>query len=92
MDISNIIYYAREGDRSRTLSLRDLCLREEFDLEDVFHAVRDAVDAEDMLIRLRRISCDEIILDTSSSAYIRFLVTDVLGNQHYLKCKKRKEQ
>ena len=92
MDISNIIYYTREGDKSKTLSLRELCLREEYDLEAVFHAVRDAVDEQDLLIRFRRLSCDLIELDTTSASYIRFVVTDAYGNINYLKFKKRREK
>lgn len=92
MDISNIIYYTREGDKSRTLSLRELCLREDFDLEAVFHAVRDAVDVQDLLIRIRRISCDIIELDNINPHYVRFAVTDAHGNRNYLKFRKRKEQ
>lgn len=92
MEISNIIYYTRENDKSKTLSLRELCLRDDFDLEAVFHAVRDAVDEKDLLIRIRRISCDTIDIDTTSASYIRFIVTDVRGNTNYLKFKKRKEQ
>lgn len=91
MDISNIIYYTRVGDNSKTLSLRELCLRDDFDLEAVFHAVRDAVDEKDLLIRFRRLSCDTIDLDTTSASYIRFTVIDAHGNTNYLKFKKRRE-
>ena len=92
MDISNIIYYTREGNKSKTISLRELDLREEFDLEAIFHAVRDAIDEQDLLCRIRRISCDLIELDTTSASYVRFIVTDVCGNTNYLKFKKRREQ
>ena len=90
MDISNIIYYTQKGDEYKTKSLRELCLREEFDLEAVFYAVRDAIDEKDLLIRIRRICCDQIELDTTSALYIRFVVTDVYGNTNYLKFKKRR--
>lgn len=92
MDISNIIYYTREGDKSKTLSLRDLCLRDEYDLEDVFYTVRDALDNHDLLCRLRRVCCDQIDFDTENPSYIRFIVLDVYGNTNYLKLRKRKEQ
>lgn len=94
MEIPNIIYYTKEGDKYRTLSLRELCLRDEFDLEAVFHAVRDAVDADDLLERFRRLCCDRIELDTISVSpmYIRFIVIDVAGNKNYLKFKVRKEK
>ena len=92
MEISNIIYYTREGDKSRTISLRELCLRSEYDLENVFHAVRDAEDTQDLLCRLRRLSCDQIEFDQESPTYIRFTVIDVMGNTNYLKFKKKKEK
>lgn len=89
MDISNIIYYTREGDKSKTISLRDLCLREDVDFEAIFHAVRDAVDEQDLLERFRRICCDPIDIDTTSASYIRFTVLDVMqGKINYLKFKK----
>jgi hypothetical protein len=92
VDISNIIYYTREGGKSKTLSLRELCLKDEIDLESVFHAVRDAVDTHDLLCRFRRISCDVIELDQETDAYIRFTVLDVCGNTNYLKFRKKKEK
>ena len=91
MNISDIIYYRREDGKSKTLSLRDLCLRDEFFLEDVFYAVKDATDEEDLLGRLRRIIWDEIELDTANPKNIRFLVTDTYGNKNYLKLKRTKE-
>ena len=90
MNISNIIYYTRDGDKSRTISLRELCLREDVDLETVFYAVRDAVDTDDLLERFKRLSCDQIEFDTETVSYIRFVVTDVHGNTNYLKFKKKR--
>ena len=92
MDISNIIYYTREGDKSKTVSLRELCLRDDADLEAVFHAVRDAEDAKDLLCRFRRLSYDTIDFDQETDKYILFTVLDVRGNTNYLKFKKRKEK
>lgn len=92
MDISNIIYYTRQDDKSKTLSLRELCLKEEYDLENVFHAVRDAEDAKDLLCRLRRLCCDVIEPDKDTPTHIRFVVIDVCGNTNYLKFKKRGKQ
>ena len=92
MDISKIIYYTRdhESGKSKTISLRELCIREEFELEAVFAAVKDALDEQDLLDRLKRISCDQISIDTTSADYIRFEVIDVSGNTNYLKFKKRR--
>ena len=91
MNISSIAYYARDGEKGKTISLRDLCLRDEFDLESVFHAVRDAEDTKDLLCRFRRLSCDLIELDKETVSYIRFSVVDVEGNTNYLKFKKVKD-
>ena len=54
MEISNIIYYTRQNEKSRTLSLRDLCLKETYDcgLQTVFYAVRDSVDVQDLLAQV----------------------------------------
>jgi hypothetical protein len=93
MDISKIIYYTKDGDSAyRTISLRNLCLREEVEFEAVFHAVRDAIDETDLLDRFRRICCDQVELDPEehSSTYIRFIITDVYGNTNYLKFRKRR--
>lgn len=93
MDISNIIYYTRDAEgHGSTVSLRDLCLREDIEFEAIFHAVRDAVDTQDLLDRFRRISCDQIELCREIPTYIMFTVVDVNGNTNYLKFKKRKEQ
>ena len=92
MNISDIIYYRRENGKSKTLSLRDLCLRDEFYLEDVFYAVKDAIDEEDLLGRLCRIIWDPIELEKITPENIRFLVTDTYGNTNYLKMKRKKEK
>ena len=91
MEIANIIYYTRVGDKSKTLSLRDLCLRDEFCLEDVFRVVKEATDEQDLLCRIRRICCDIIEPDHEKPGYIRFKVMDIYGNTNFLKFKKRKD-
>ena len=47
MDFKRIIYYTRENDTGKTISLRDLCIKEEYDagLETIFYMVRDSVGA-----------------------------------------------
>lgn len=91
MDISNIIYYTRDEatGKSSTISLRELCLRDEYSLEDIFHAVKDATDELDLLMRLQRLIHDRLYLDTSSANYLRMVVVDVQGNTNYLKFRKR---
>ena len=92
MNIPKIAYYSvnENNQTNATLSLRELCLRDEFDLEDVFYAVRDAIDAEDLLQRFTRICCDQIEFDIETHLYIRFKVTDVYGNTNYLKFRKKR--
>lgn len=92
MEVSNIIYYTREGDKSKTISLRELCLREEVEFEAIFHAVRDAIDAQDLLNRVRRICCDQIEFEQETGKYIMFTVLDAHGNTNYLKFRKKKEK
>lgn len=92
MDISNIIYYTREDNKSRTISLRELCLREDVEFEAIFHAVRDAVDVQDLLDRFRRICCDQVELDEDLGRNIRFIITDVHGNTNYLKFKQARKE
>jgi hypothetical protein len=92
MDITNIIYYTRDEatGKSSTISLRELCLREEHSLEDIFRAVKDANDELDLLMRLQRLVLDKLCLDTSSASYIRIVVVDVNGQTNYLKFRKRR--
>lgn len=93
MNITNIIYYTRKHNAvtNTTLSLRDLCLREGFDLEDIFYAVKDATDPGDLLFRLRRIVHESIEFDSETASFIVFTVTDAYGNNNCLKLKKKKE-
>ena len=94
MNISNIIYYSRRDDKSQTLSLRDLCLREECDkgLETVFYAVRDSVDVQDLLAHFQKICHEHIEFECEEPSYIRFTVIDAYDNMNYLKFKKAKEK
>jgi hypothetical protein len=90
MEVAKIIYYTREGDKHRTVSMKELNLREDFYLEDVFYAVRDAVGVYDLLDRLKKILHDQVELDTENQNNIRFIITDVCGNVNYLKLKPAK--
>lgn len=94
MNISNIAYYHRaEGASSgTTLSLRNLCLREDVELEHLFYATKEAIDAEDLLIRFRRLVYDTMEFGSETETTIMFTVHDVHGNTNYLNFKKRKEQ
>ena len=92
MNISNIIYYSRRDDKSQTLSLRDLCLREEYDnrLETVFYTVRDSADVQDLLSGFKKICHEQIEFECEEPSYIRFTVIDAYDNTNYLKLKKTK--
>lgn len=93
MDICNISYYHydTEADKRTTISLRDLSLREEFDLEAIFNAAKDAIDAEDLLERIRRLVYNPVESDCANMKYIRFKVIDTYGRTNYLKFKKAKD-
>lgn len=93
MEVSKIICYTRVDGKSKTVSLKELNLRDDCYLEDIFYAVKDAVDENDLLNRFKRIICDDVELDTESKHFIRFTITDLYGNTSYLKLKPvRKEQ
>ena len=90
MEISNIVYYTRQNEKSRTLSLRDLCLKEKYDcgLQTIFYAVRDSVDAQELLTKLQEICHEQIELERENLFYVRFTVHDVYNNINYLKFNK----
>ena len=92
MDITNILYFTRDegAEKNRTLSLRELNLREEYDLEAIFYAVRDAVDAQDLLERIQRIVFEEVEFDKDEPSFIRFVVHDCNGRTNYLKFRKER--
>lgn len=91
MEVSKIIYYTREGDKNKTISLKELNLREEYYLEDVFYAVKDSIDEYDLMTRLANILHDGICLDCNTKPDIVYLITDIQGNTNYLKLKMKKE-
>lgn len=92
MEISNVIYYTRQNEKSRTLSLRDLCLKETYDrgLQTVFYAVRDSVDVQDLLAHFQKICHEHIEFECEEPSYIRFTVVDAYDNINYLKFEKAK--
>ena len=92
MEVKHIIYYRCNDDKRDTLSLRDFCLREGFELKDIFYAVRDAADAQELFDALQRMCYEHIELDRNEPSYIRFTVVDAYDNTNYLKLKKTKNQ
>jgi hypothetical protein len=87
VEVSKIIYYTRVDGKSKTVSLKELNLREEYYLEDIFYAVKEAIDADDLLNRFKRIISDDVELDAEYTKYLRFIITDLTGNKNYLKFK-----
>ena len=89
MEVTNIIYYTRRDNKSQTLSLRNLCLKEEgYGLEKVFYTTRDAIDTANLLKSFQNLCCEKIELDSETISYIRFVVIDAYNNVNYLKFKK----
>ena len=92
MEVKHIIYYRCNDEKRDTLSLRDFCLREGFELKDIFYAVKDAADAQELLDTLQRMCYEHIELECDEPLYIRFTVVDAYDNTNYLKLKKMKNQ
>ena len=92
MEVSKIIYYTRVDGKSVTVPMKDINLREDFFLEDIFYAVKEATDENDLLNRFKRIICDEVEIDADATNHLRFTVTDMHGNVNYIKFKMRKKE
>ena len=88
MEVKHIIYYRCNDDKRDTLSLRDFCLREGFELKDIFYAVRDAADVQELFDALQRMCYEHIELECDKPSYIRFTVVDAYDNPKYLKLNK----
>ena len=89
MDIKRIIYYTREDNISKTLSLRNLCIKDEYDsgLETLFYLVRDSVSAEELLYKLNTMYHESFFLEQDDPCII-FKVIDCYDNTNYLKIRK----
>ena len=92
MEVKHIIYYRCNDEKRDTISLRDVCLREGFELEDIFYAVKDAADAQELLANFKRICHEHIEFECEEPSYIKFSVVDACDNINYLKFKKAKEK
>ena len=92
MEVKRIIYYRCNNEKKEPLSLRDFCLHEGFELKDIFYAVRDSVDAQELLETLHRMCYEHIELECDEPSYIRFTVVDAYDNTNYLKLKKIKNR
>ena len=90
MEVKRIIYYRCNDEKKEPLSLRDFCLHEGFELKDIFYAVRDAADAQELLKTLHHMCYEHIEFECEEPSYIRFTVVDAYDNINYLKFKKAK--
>ena len=92
MEVKRIIYYRCNNEKREPISLRDFCLREGFELKDIFYAVRDAVDSQELLDVLQRMCYEHIELECDELSHIRYTVVDAYDNTNYLKLKKTKNR
>ena len=90
MEVNRIIYYRYTDEKSKTLSLRDFCLHEGFELKDIFYAVKDASDARELLDVLQHMCYEQIEFECEEPSYIRFTVVDAYENINFLKLNKPK--
>ena len=91
MEVKRIIYYRCNDEKSETLSLRDFCLHEGFELKDIFYAVKDAANSQELLNRFREMCYETFELLEETVSYIEFSVVDVYENTNYLKLQKIKK-
>lgn len=91
MNIKKIIYYTVVDGEKKTISLRDLCLKDEScGLETIFQVVNESTDVQDFLEKINQICCERIEFDHETPGYIRFIVTDVYDSINFLKLRKQR--
>ena len=66
-------------------SLANLVLHPRMSVEDIFDAVEDSANFEELDKRLRKIINEPLVIDRVTNRYIRYTITDPLGNVRYLK-------
>lgn len=90
MDFKRIIHYTRENDTGKTISLRDLCIKYEYDagLETIFYVVRDSVSAQELLDKSNMMYHESFWLEQDDISCIIFKITDCYDNTNYLKVRK----
>ena len=67
------------------LSLANLVLHPRMFVEDIFDAVEDSDNFEELDKRLRKIINEPLVIDRVTNRYIRYKFTDPWGNIGYLK-------
>ena len=90
MDFKRIIYYTRVDDTGKTISLRDLCIKDEYDsgLETIFYIVRDSFSAEELLDKLNMMYHENFWIEQDDISCVVFKVIDCYNNTNYLKIRK----
>ena len=72
--------------KNRTpFSLANLHLHPRMFVEDIFDAVEDSADFEELDKRLRKVINEPLVIDRVTNRYIRYTFTDPCGNVRYLK-------
>ena len=66
-------------------SLANLDLHPRMFVEDIFDAVEDSANFEELDKRLRKIINEPLVIDRVTNRYIRYTITDPWGNIRYLK-------
>ena len=92
MEVKHIVYYRGNDEKRDTLSLRDFCLREGFELKDIFYTAKDAADTQELLANFKRICHEHIEFECEEPSYIKFTVVDANDNINYLKFTKAKNK
>lgn len=69
------------------MSLGFLTLKPGKYIEDIFDAVEDSQNFEELTAKFADIIVDDMVIDRQVSRYIRYIVTDVYNNRRYLKVK-----
>ena len=67
------------------LSLANLVLHPRMFVEDIFDAVEDSANFEELDKRLRKIINEPLVIDRVTNRYIRYTFKDPWGNIRYLK-------
>ena len=67
------------------LSLANLVLHPRMFVEDIFDAVEDSANFEELDKRLRKIINEPLVIDRVTNRYIRYKFTDPWDNIRYLK-------
>lgn len=67
------------------LSLTSLTLYSGYFLQDIFYAIEQSKDFDELTAKIRNIVDEDIAINKISENYIRYIVTDHSGNRNYLK-------